>query len=270
MNRIFKYFNLLLKYKSAYGIHSPFVFEFYNDVIKDTKHFYVFKEIEGERKILLNNHGKITVEDHGSGSKVINNKERTLSQITGSALSYPYQCRIIFRLIQKYKCANILELGTSLGISTVYMASVSKKSTVFSIEGDESVKMVAQSLFEKRGLENISLIQGTFKDQLAPVLKQIGKGNLDFAFIDGHHEEKATINYFNTIIDYCHENSIIMIDDINWSDGMRAAWKTISERPEIKLTIDLYFCGLVFLRKENREKENFKIRPSKLFYFLER
>jgi predicted O-methyltransferase YrrM len=82
---------------------------------------------------------------------------------------------------------------------------------------------------------------------------------LDMLFIDGNHSYDATMRYFEMCKPYLHNQSLIVFDDIYWSKGMTQAWKEIKADPIVTVSIDLFFIGLVFFRKE-QVKENFKLR----------
>jgi predicted O-methyltransferase YrrM len=170
----------------------------------------------------------------------------------------------MFRLVEHLGFENILELGTSLGISTLYLASANKTAEVYTLEGDTGSYSMATHIFHKLKMKNIKAKLGVFQETLAPTLREMKK--VDLAFIDGHHDESATLNYFETIKPYCGESSAIIIDDIYWSAGMQNAWKKIQNMTEVTLTIDLFFCGIVFFRKEQKEKEHFKIRPDQILF----
>jgi len=159
---------------------------------------------------------------------------------------------------------NVLELGTSLGICSLYLASPSKNINLHTIEGDPGSHDVARHIFQEVQMENIHSSLGLFRDLLPGVLSEMKR--IDLAFIDGHHDKDATLEYFEQILPYCTEKSAVIFDDIYWSKGMTEAWESIKAMPKVKLSIDLFFCGIVFFREENREKEAFKIRPGKILF----
>lgn len=256
-----KYLKFLQQSTNAHGLHSPFAIDLYNHVIKDDRQFYAFKEIEGIRASLKKNENTIEYEDHGSGS---NSGKRSIASIANNALSFPYQCRIMFRLIDFLDCKEILELGTSLGISTLYLAMANSGARVTTLEGDTGSYSMATHIFHEMKQHNIKCKLGLFNETLGPALRRMK--SVDFVFIDGHHDEKATLQYFDNICNYTHKDSVIVVDDIYWSKGMEKAWESIKSNKNVRLTFDLFFCGIVFFRNENKEEEHFKIRPDKLLF----
>ena len=158
---------------------------------------------------------------------------------------------------QFYKPINILELGTSLGISTSYLAKADDNVQVFTFEGCRETSKIAQDNFNKQNITNASVILGNFNITLAEKLKEIK--TIDLAFIDGNHQEQPTIIYFEQCLEYANNNTIFVFDDIHWSKGMENAWSYIKAHPKTTLTIDLFFVGIVFIKSE-LSKEDFTIR----------
>jgi predicted O-methyltransferase YrrM len=151
-----------------------------------------------------------------------------------------------------------VELGTSLGITSAYIASANNTSKLYTLEGSKNTATIAQENFNKLQLKNINLVQGNFDDTLPRLLSQIEK--VDLAFVDGNHRKEPTLNYFNQFLQRSTEGSIFIFDDIHWSAGMEEAWKQIREHPSVTLTIDLFFIGLVFFKKDFKAKQHFSIR----------
>ncbi|HMH23066.1 MAG TPA: class I SAM-dependent methyltransferase, partial [Puia sp.] len=158
-----------------------------------------------------------------------------------------------------YKSRTILELGTSLGLSTAYLAGGWNGSKVISIEGSAVVAKEAGKNFRSMGLENIEQIVGDFDHTLAAAMERMG-GSLDLVFIDGNHRLEPTLRYFNLLTGRLSTSSVIVLDDIHWSEEMELAWERIKEDPRVLLTIDLFFVGLVFFREEFKIKQHFTIR----------
>ena len=253
-NRIIKYVVYLFKSRVwGHGIHSPFAYDLITEVIDSETKFRVFEQIEIVRQNLLLDKTKVLIKDYGAGSKKKGANSRSIHSIAKKSLKQPKYGQLLYRLIDHFGFKNILELGTSFGITTSYMASPNKDIQVATIEGDSIISKKAQSNFDALDLSNITLKNAQFNDVLQPTLNELK--SVDLVFIDGHHTHEATINYFNKCLAYKQNNSLFVIDDINWSAGMRQAWNEIKEHSEVTLTIDLFELGLVFFRKES-SKEN--------------
>lgn len=260
-------FQLGLKYLNYYftasngkghGIHSPFVFDLVSKVLNDKNKYEDYLRIESLRKELLQNVTVLTIEDFGAGSATGLTKQRSIQQIAGSSLKKPKYAKLLYRLVKYFQPLQILELGTSLGITTSYLAAAKKNAQVLTMEGSAAIASIAQKKFQELQLNNIRIVTGNFDDTLKPVISQLPAVN--FAFIDGNHRKEPTLNYFQQLLEKSTESTVIVFDDIHWSREMEEAWDAIKQHPSVTLTIDLFFIGLIFFRKEQLEKEHFVIR----------
>ncbi|MBU6261803.1 MAG: class I SAM-dependent methyltransferase [Bacteroidetes bacterium] len=256
----FKYLRYYLTAANGkgHGVHSPFVFEFITRVLNDKRRFYAFDGIEKIRTQLLSNHSTIEIQDFGAGSRVAKTNTRKVSDVAKGSLKPAKYSQLLFRMIDYYGPAQIMELGTSLGITTAYLASANTNAKVTTFEGSATIAQIARQNHGSLGLANISLLEGNFDDQLPKWLAHNKK--VDFAFIDGNHAYKPTIAYFEALLDVVEDHSILVFDDIHWSREMEAAWAQISAHPRVTLSIDLFFIGIVFFRKEFAQKQQVSIR----------
>lgn len=255
-----KYLHYYLRAKNGkgHGIHSPFVFDFVIHVLNDAVKYDWYDKIESLRKQLLTNKAIIEVKDFGAGSAIIPSAKRKVSAIAKSSLKNKKFGQLLFRISKYYQPETIIELGTSLGITTCYMACANKKSTVYTFEGSTPIADIASQNFTKAGLQNIKLVRGNFDQTFSDTLSEIKK--IDLAFVDGNHRKKATLDYFSLLQDKSTSGSIFIFDDIHWSYEMEEAWKGIQEHPSVTLTIDLFFIGFVFFNPDFKVKQHFTIR----------
>ena len=250
------YLHYLHNRRSKYYIHSPFVFSFINDVLNDDREFYCYEEIESLRKNLLRSKDKIDVQDFGAGSVMGPASIRKISSIAKTSAAPAKYSKLLFRIVNHFRSNKILELGTSLGISTAYLSAWSNEAEVVTLEGSLSVTEQAKKNFSYLGRNNINLINGRFEDKLSSTVQQMKK--IDFLFLDGNHRLSPTLSYFETCLPYLHQDSIVVLDDIHWSEEMLEAWNEIISRPEVTLSFDLFRLGILFFRKD-RVKENFTL-----------
>jgi len=255
-----KYFNYYFNAQNGkgHGVHSPFVFDFIIHVLNDKKKYACYPEIEKLRKELLKNNTTIEVEDFGAGSAVIPFKNRVVKDIAASSLKKKKYAQLLFRIAKYYQSKNIVELGTSFGITTSYLASANPDSKVFTFEGAHNIAKIALGNFQKAGLKNIELAEGNFEKTLSLTNNKIE--NIDLLFVDGNHRKKATLEYFDLFLKKSTEQSIFVFDDIHWSEEMEEAWKLIQQHDSVTMTIDLFFIGLVFFSKNFKVKQHFTIR----------
>ncbi|MFT4205427.1 MAG: class I SAM-dependent methyltransferase [Chitinophagaceae bacterium] len=246
----------------GHGTHSPFVYDFIRKVLMDKKPRPDFAAIEQLRQQLRKDDTLLEIKDFGAGSRVDDHKTRAVSNIAKAALKPAKYAQLFYKIIQHYHYKNRLELGTSLGVTTSYLASAERGGAVFTFEGAPSVAAVARNNFGQLGWQNIQLTEGNFDETLPLFLERFKAtgAKLDFCFVDGNHREQPTIDYYEQLLPLTHNDSVVILDDIHWSQGMENAWYNVVARPEVTLSIDLFFIGLVFFRKENKEKEHFTIR----------
>lgn len=240
----------------GHGVHSPFVFDFIIHVLNDKAAYPCYVTVEHKRKELMNENRIIQVEDYGAGSTKLKSPQRKVSNIVKTSVKHKKWGQLLFRICKHYQVKNVIELGTSLGVTTSYLANAAEQ--VFSIEGSPQVASIAKEVIASQQLSNVQVFTGTFKEQLPEVLQQAGK--IDLAFIDGHHLQKPTLEYFNQIIPFIHNDSVIIFDDIHWSAGMESAWGAVKANPAVTLSVDLFFIGLVFFNSNFKEKQHFSVR----------
>lgn len=243
--------------KSRHGTHSPFVYKLTDEVIYDFNAKIDYKSIEAQRKKLLNDETLIQVTDLGAGSHLNKNRTKKVKQIAKNALKSPRLAQLIYRLAKDNQPKSIIELGTCLGITSAYLSKACPEADVITIEGCPETAKVAYRNFQELELDNVELRVGNFDTLLPEVIKQ--EPRLDFVYVDGNHRKEATLNYFNWCLPKVHEGSLLIFDDIYWSEGMKEAWEEIKHHPEVTVTVDLFWIGLVYFKK-GQAKEHFKIK----------
>ncbi|HMG11198.1 MAG TPA: class I SAM-dependent methyltransferase [Mucilaginibacter sp.] len=245
------------KAKNRHGLHSPFVYKLVDSVIYDYADSKVYQEIENIRKKLLVDNRMITITDLGAGSLLYNNKQKRVGDIAANALKQPKLAQLLYRLAAYFKPRNMIELGTCLGITTLYLQKAAPDGHVYTMEGCPQTAGVAKETFKQAGLNAVELITGNFDDNLPAVINNLDQ--LDFVFVDGNHQKDATLKYFEWCLPKVHEDTLLIFDDIYWSEGMKEAWAQIKAHPQVTVTVDLFWIGLVFF-KSGRVKEDFLIR----------
>jgi predicted O-methyltransferase YrrM len=166
--------------------------------------------------------------------------------------------QLLFRIVNCYQPQTILELGTSLGISTAYMAMANPQARMITAEGSAAIAAQAKRNFQSLQCNNIKQVTGNFDDTLPGILA--ANPQPDLAFIDGNHRYEPTVRYFNQLLPHLHTNSILIFDDIHWSKEMEQAWEAVKENQSVMLSIDLFFIGLVFFNDQFKVKQHFTIR----------
>ena len=253
--QIKSYIKFILKSTNQHGIHSPFVYNlvtqcFYN------KHFFAeYKAIKNYKKALLKNKSTIKVTDLGAGSKVMKQQNRSITTLAAKAGTTIKRAKLLFRITNYLKPKHILELGTSLGIATQAMHLGYPKAKITSVEGCPNISEFARKQLEIQNINTITLITGHLNAELS----KLKSNDYDLIFFDGNHQKEATLHYFKTALETAKNETVFIFDDIYWSKGMTQAWETIKQHPKVTVTIDTFFWGFVFFRKE-QAKQDFIVR----------
>ena len=254
---IIRYIKYLLTSKNHHAIHSPFVFDLVTNIIYKKTSTNKTTEIESLRISLCENNKLISVKDFGAGSNINKNKERKIKDIAKNSSKNKKFGELLYRIVKYFKPTEIFELGTSFGISTLYLSKANSNSNITTFEGCKESAKIAIENFKKLDCTNIDTIIGEFGETFSKKLAE--KSNVNMVFIDGNHSEDATIRYFEESIKYSDQKTILIFDDIHWSSGMEKAWDYIKKSQKTRVTVDLFFVGLVFL-DQKLSKENFIIR----------
>ncbi len=242
----------------GHGMHSPFVFDFITYVLNDNTKYPEYQKVEELRRRLKKDDRSILVEDFGAGSIHASGAARRVGEIARHAAKPPKFGQLLFRMIRHYKLTRVLELGTSLGITTGYLGLTNPAAHIITLEGAPGIAAVAKENLETLGLKNVEILVGNFDDTLPAFLKN--NASPDLVFIDGNHRYEPTLRYFRELLAVAGNETMLVFDDIHWSAEMERAWEEIKQHPAVTGSIDLFFIGIVLLRKEFREKQQFEIR----------
>ncbi len=224
------------------------------EVLADRRDDPVRAVLHRARLEYLADRTRIFPHDLGAGHHGRKKREgrRRISSIARHSSGSPKYHRLLCRLARAYEPSVILETGTALGLGTLALALGAPRARVYTLEGDPALATRARQLFEHHHLRNITLLEGAFEDTLPELLSREEK--IDVAFLDGHHEEKATLKYFGMLLSHLHGKSIVVVDDIHWSKGMWKAWKSILRHKRVSRSVDLFRMGILFfdpaLKKE--------------------
>ena len=254
---VFSYINHQFNAKTRHGVHSPFVYNLVDKVIYDFKDKSEYFEIENLRKNLLKDDRTITITDLGAGSLVNNNKQKKVKDLAKNALKSKKLAQLLYRLAKEFNPKTAVELGSCLGVTSAYFGKAIPDGKVVTMEGCPQTAALAKENMSLLAINNTEVVVGNFDINFPEFVQSQEK--IDFVFIDGNHRKQATLDYFDLCLPKIHENSILIFDDIYWSEGMKQAWEEIKNHPKVTLSIDLFWIGLVFF-KTDRVKEHFKIK----------
>ncbi|MES2628069.1 MAG: class I SAM-dependent methyltransferase [Bacteroidota bacterium] len=250
------YFNYQFRAITRHGVHSPFVYDLIETVFRDRREFDCYEELSEIRKRLKADKTLIGITDLGAGSKRPASK-KTVSEILLMSVQRKSYQRLLFRLVNRYQPKLVIELGTSLGLTTSYiLAGMPKDGQLYTFEGDPQILDYAMKNVipaDKR----VHAVQGNFDDTL-PEFLQSGK-KIDLAYIDGNHTYEATLRYFEWLQPHLSETGCIVFDDIYWSKDMMKAWEKIIEHPASQTSVDIFKLGMVFTAPA-KVKQHFMVK----------
>lgn len=252
--QIKSYLKFLLRSTNQHGVHSPFVFDLITQCFYDKAVYPEYLILKKHRNNLLKSTKVIQVKDFGAGSRVFKGNIRKVSAMAKTAGITPKRQQLLFRLARYFKSDTVLELGTSLGLGTIALSLGNTKGKVTTVEGCPNTSKKAQELFNQFKLDNIALQNETFESFFGNDSQKY-----DLVYVDGNHNKEHTLQYFDFLLERIHHNSILIFDDIYWSQKMTEAWQEIKEHPRVTVSVDTFQWGLICFRKE-QEKEHFNIR----------
>jgi predicted O-methyltransferase YrrM len=255
---IASYIKYLFRAGNQHAIHSPFLFSFYNRIIQPKKDENPdYEVIQRLRKELLKSTEEIEILDLGAGSRINKTNKRQIRQIAKNAEKPEKFGKLFSRISSDLKPATILELGTSLGLTTAYFAKSAPTAQLITFEGCPETARHARENLDRLVVENCEIVVGNIDTTLPERLKSLK--TVDIVYFDANHRYEPTVRYFEECLPYATSESLFIMDDIYWSDEMTKAWEYIKAHPSVTVTIDLFWIGLVFFRKE-QVKEDFVLR----------
>ncbi len=239
---------------SVYRVHSPLLYDFIVSVFQDKRHYYAFDWLSNLYRQLRQDDTLLEVQDFGAGSKLLQGQQRKVSAIAATSLSPPRKAEFLFRLVAWHRPKRILEMGTCLGFSTLYLRHGALSADLHTMEGCEAYAQYAQTLFKRMAPSSPVLHVGPFEQTLPGVVAQLK--DIDLVFLDGNHRSEPLLAYFEAILPKLSPAAIVVVDDIRWSDDMLAAWKSLSQHDSVRMSVDLGQMGLLFMHPSIQHKQS--------------
>lgn len=246
------------KAHTIYQIHSPLLFDFCQHILENKKQTSQ-PQLKALKSKLKSDQTIIERKDYGSGSKNIATTT-TVAKVAQYALSHSIVVNWLSRMLTHYQPKVFLELGTSLGLTTAYLATTSPATQIITVEGDPAIYNIATQNFRDLHLP--------VQSHLASFDEFLNQDHLDesppnMMFIDGHHNGSATLKYFELLKTKMATNAIIIFDDIHWTPDMENAWEIIKKDECVSYSVDLFQIGIIFTQPLNKEAEHRIIIPWK-------
>jgi predicted O-methyltransferase YrrM len=225
--------------------------------------------IEELRRLLTASNDEIVVVDYGAGARPGSSSPEEM--VRGKPTTYrvgdfalvsmsPRQALLLFQLLRRLKPRTCLELGTAMGVSAAYQGAaleLNGMGRLISLEGAPNLAELARRNLHDLGITVVTIRVGRFVDSLPAALQELTP--LEFAFVDGHHDRDATIGYFLQLLPHLTDDAVVVFDDINWSRGMRDAWRAVREHARVPLSVELGKVGLVVVGPPRGERAAVRI-----------
>ena len=245
-----------LKKTTRKDIKSTFLSDLLDATINSPTSFYAFDKINAQRQNLAQNRSLVDEIDFGQKSR-LKNKQRTVNSIYKSSSISTKNGELLFKIINHLKSQSIIELGTCLGVSTMYFASPNKQNKVYTFEGNTARSKIARNTFKQLKLQNIELLEGDIDITLSSKIQELE--TIDFVFFDANHSYEATLKYYELLKPLHNANTLFVFDDIYWSTGMTQAWNEINSDKTNTITISSSSMGFVFF-KQNEHKKHYYLK----------
>ncbi len=254
--RTFHALNHLLKAGNEHDLHSPFLYQWYVFLKHFDKRRDKYSALSKPIKHFYQQHvSAIEVIDFGAGGIL---KRKTPVEILKRETLPAKWSTLVLALIRYHQPKVFLELGTSTGISTAIWSSEMPFAQILTFEGSPQLCRLSCQLFEHLRLNSIELIEGNLDQTLAQRLFNLNK-KVDFVFIDANHRLEPTVRYVEQLMPYLHDESIVVLDDINFSSEMYKAWNQVTNLEQVKVSIEFRRIGVLMFRS-GIHKQHFRLK----------
>lgn len=234
-----------VRYRRGFGVHSPFVFHLITKVIEEKCLYYCFYDIELIRKQFLFREERVGC-PHRRRKGIL--QQCAVGEIVRREGIRPPHGALLFRLTNYFKPKHILQVGTSVGFSTLYLTAYAKGLQCITLENVAPFADLARQVFEKAGCTFVDLRVGAYNALLPAALEEMKR--LDFVFFNTLEDEEDVAGLFNQCLAHVHNDTVFVCEGIQTTPRMRAFWKRVCGLPEVTVTLDLYSVGIILFNKK--------------------
>ncbi|HAA12827.1 MAG TPA: SAM-dependent methyltransferase [Cytophagales bacterium] len=237
----------------------PFVQQILQHVIVPSRNTSPqFSSIEALRSSWLKEKTLLSITDLGAGSKIQQSKQRSVASLVRHSSTPPRFSRLLFHLIQFLDGTTVAELGTSVGLNTLYLRqAIPTHGQLYTFEGCPEIAHWATQAFQNQTSLPIHTTIGNLDETWPSFLAEAPA--LDLVYMDANHQLAPTLAYFEAMLPRLHPHSIVVVDDIYWSREMHQAWSALQTHPQVSLSLDLFEAGLLLLNPD-LPQQTFRIR----------
>ncbi|WP_106829995.1 O-methyltransferase [Parabacteroides pacaensis] len=239
-----------IRYRKGFGVHSPFVFNLITKVIDERSPYYRFYDIELERSKLLYHQEPITYPDRQNKYKL---RTRTIAEIVRKEAISQKHGALLFRLANYFKSKYILQLGPTVGLSTLYLTSYDTGLKCIVLENIPQFARIAGELFGKQSRNPIDLRTGNYQELLPAALKEMPQ--VDFIFFNTLYEQHNNLILFEEAVKYVNPDTVFVFEGIRANSQMKSFWREACRHPAVTVTVDLYSLGIIFFNPKLHKRD---------------
>ncbi|MEM6316706.1 MAG: hypothetical protein AAF960_03495 [Bacteroidota bacterium] len=233
---------------TKYKIHSPFAFQFLTEVLEDDRYYHFFGVIETYRRNLLTNSESVSSE----------NGKQTIHQLTKNEIDQTYG-QILFKAVHLYKPDTIVELGTGLGIATLYQATPASLTQVYTFEKNTALAKKTRQFFQQFGRRNITIAPLKNVEVLEQNLSEMG--TVDFILFNDFDVDEG-LELFEVILKFAQTNTVVALRTPYENSAKMQFWEQMKKHSRVRMSIDIFGLGFLFFRSQQKEVEHFKMIES--------
>lgn len=254
--RVRAYLKFLWQSTNQHGVHSPFVYQLVTWCFYDSQAYPAYDQLKAQRNDLLQRRATLESNDFAA-SDVFGGKQRDPRKLLRTSAISLKRARLLNRLTGYLHVERALEVGTSLGLGAAAMAT-QNEITISSVPGSPIAAEIARANFAAWGLKRVE-VHSTGLSQILENLYAGEQQPFDLVYVNSYYMPETILNYFEQLLPFVHNESVFVLEDIHRSPEAEIAWEAIKKHPEVRVSIDTFRWGLIFLRRE-QVKEHFVIR----------
>ena len=222
--------------RKGYGVHSPFVFDLITNVIEDKSAYYAYHDISLIRKQLTQNNTFI----HCKGKRITVKKAVQRDGISQK------EGEFLFRLTNHYKPRSILAIGSSLGLTPLYLGKYDSTAHCITLESEPDFAEMATHLLSKETNPSLQIRTGAYHESVSDAISQLKQ--IDCIFADKNVRISDLDVFFNHCLSFIHDHTFCVLAGIRSSSEKYRYWKQLSQHPQITVAVDLFQMGLLFFQ----------------------
>jgi len=255
---LFKYlrYKIFALHRKGHGIHSPFLFDFISSVLlKKPESKVIFHFEKTRNKLLVSEkyfaHDPCCYLNRRLGEPDLKKGKELKVSVPG--IKY---MKLLHNIYEYIKPEAVVEIGNSLGCSGFYLALPQEESVTYIIE-DLGMHTYAEDLARELGQIGTMYLKGSHESILHVLFQNQHWNGLVIIHLDP--QSNSFPLYLFDFFNKSSPGSVIILEGIHRSKMAETTWMKIQHIDNVRLTIDLFFLGIVFLRQE-LQKENYVIK----------